>query len=223
MGCAVAREVLLRFKTKNYERARDLAKKVAEGARRTLRTTKGVAQELKQSLERSQKAAELRARTAALGGRGASAAGRNLQALDRARFSGVFGTVGEAREKGESLATALFGAGGPVQNLPSLLSGVGQFLPGLGSFMTLLAPLTEKLLGHLEERLQQELAKREAAFVARLDEQAFRSDYTRRLQEDPRFAQEQARRAFELALAEEARLGKRVHRSTADLIADLGL
>ena len=97
---------------------------------------------------------------------------------------------------------------------------MAPFAPG-GNFAT--APLTEKLIGYLEERLQQELAKLEAAFTARLDEEAFKRDYARRLKEDPQFAREQARRAFDQAMAEEAALGKRVHKTTADLITDFGL
>lgn len=219
----MAREILLRFRTKNYERARDVAKKVAERARKTLQTAKGLSGELKEGLDRARKKAELRQRAAGLGRRGAAASGRDLQAMGRSRFGELFGTVGEAREKGESFANALFGAGGITQNLPSLISGVGQFVPGLGPFMTLLAPLTEKLLGYLEERLQQELAKMESAFTARLDEEAFKRDYSRRLKEDPQFARDEARRAFQHTLAEESTLGKRVHKTTADLITDFGL
>ena len=219
----MAREILLRFRTENYERAREVAKKVAERAQRTLQTAKGLTGELRQGLDRARKAAELRQRGAALGRRGAAASARDLQAAGQSRFGGLFGTVGEAREKGESLANALFSEGGVTQNLPSLISGVGQFIPGLGPFMTLLAPLTEKLLGYLEERLQQELAKMEASFLARLDEEAFKRDYSRRLKEDPQFARDEARRAFEQTLAEEAVLGKRIHKTTADLITDFGL
>jgi len=219
----VAREILLRFRTQNYERAREAAKKVAERTKRTLQTAKGLGNELKEGLDRARKAAELRRRGAALGRRGAAASGRDLQAAGRSRFGELFGSVGEAREKGESLANALFGGGGVTQNLPSLISGVGQFIPGLGPFMTLLAPLTEKLLGYLEERLHQELAKMESSFLARLDEEAFKRDYARRLKDDPQFAREEARRAFEQTLAEEAVLGKRIHKTTADLITDFGL
>jgi hypothetical protein len=100
---------------------------------------------------------------------------------------------------------------------------VGQFIPGLGPFMTLLAPLTEKLLGYLEERLQQELAKQEALFTARLEEERFRRDYSRRLEEDPRFAREQAKQAFQQTLREEAVLGKRIQKTTADLLTDFEL
>ena len=219
----MAREILLRFRTKNYERARKVAEKIAERAKKTLDTARNLTGELKESVERTQKRAELRKRGAALGRRGAAASGRDLQAGQRQGFSQLFGTVGEAREKGESFANALFGGQDMTQALPSLISGVGQFIPGLGPFMTLLAPLTEKLLGYLEERLQQELAKQEALFTARLEEERFRRDFTRRLQEDPRFAREQAKEAFRQTLAEEAAVGKRIQKTTADLLTDLEL
>lgn len=219
----MAREILLHFRTKNYERAKETAQKVAERARRTLDTAKGLRDELKQGLERAQKLAELRRRGAGLGGRGAAASERDVAASQRASFSDLFGTVGEAREKGESAAQLLFGGGSPAQTIPALISGAGQFIPGLGPFMTLLAPLTEKLLSYLEERLQQELKKQEERFNARLEEERFRMDYTRRFQEDPAFARDQARRALEQTLAEEAARGKRIQKTTADLITDFGL
>lgn len=219
----MAREILLRFRTKHYEKARETAQKVAERARQTLDTAKGLRDELKLGLERAQKLAELRRRTAALGRRGAAASERDVAAGQRASFSDLFGTVGEAREKGESAAQILFGGGSAAQTIPSLISGAGQFVPGLGPFMTLLAPLTEKLLSYLEERLQQELKKQEERFSARLEEERFRMDYTRRFEEDPGFARDQAQRAFEQTLAEEAARGKRIQESTADLITDFGL
>ena len=219
----MAREVLLRFRTKNYERAKKVAERIAERAKKTLATAKTLTGEVKQGLERAQNAAELRKRGAGLGRRGAAASARDLQAGQRQGFGQLIGTVGEAREKGESFANALFGGQGMTQSLPSLISGVGQFVPGLGPFMTLLAPLTEKLLGYLEERLQQELAKQESLFTARLEEERFRRDFTRRLKEDPAFAREQAKKAFEQTLAEEAAVGKRIQKTTADLLTDLEL
>jgi len=219
----VAREILLRFRTRNYERAQKVTEKIADRARKTLSTAKNLGSELRENLQQTQKRAELRSRGAALGQRGAAAAERDLQLGERQAFGQLFGTVGEAREKGESLANVLFGGQEITQALPSLISGVGQFVPGLGPFMTLLAPLTEHLLGYLEERLQQELAKQEALFTARLEEERFRRDFTRRLEEDPRFAREQARRAFEQTLAEEAAVGKRIQKKTADLLVDFEL
>ena len=68
----MAREILLRFRTQNYERAREAAKKVAERTKRTLQTAKGLGNELKEGLGRARKAAELRRRGAALGRRGAA-------------------------------------------------------------------------------------------------------------------------------------------------------
>ena len=219
----MAREILLRFRTKNYERAKKVAERIAERAKKTLATAKDLGGELKESLQQTQKAAELRKRGAGLGRRGAAASGRDLLAGQRKGFGELLGTVGEAREKGESFANVLFGGQDMTQALPSLISGVGQFIPGLGPFMTLLAPLTEKLLGYLEERLQQELAKQEALFTARLEEERFRRDYSRRLEEDPAFAREQAKQALQQTLREEAVIGKRIQKTTADLLTDLEL
>lgn len=218
----MARDVLLRFALRNYERAREVATKVAERAERTLSTAKGLTDELRLGLAQTRELATERARAAALGKRGATAAGRDVQGLEARRFGGLFGPAAEAREKGESFVNLFTGDKQASQAIPGLLRA-GAFVPGIGPFMALLAPLTEKLLGHLEERLERELARREAALVARLEEDRFRSDYTRRLAEDPAFARQQARVAFERALAEEAALGTRVEPTTADLIADFGL
>jgi len=218
----VAREILLRFRTKNYERARKVAERIAERAKDTLHTAKSLGAELREQVEQARRTAELRKRGAAMGRRGAAASARDLQAGQRQRFGEALGAAGEAREKGEALA-ALFSGEDVVSSLPSLIGGVGQLVPGLGPFAALLAPLAEKLLGYLEERLEQELAKQEALFTARLEEERFQRDYTRRLEEDPRFAREQAKRALQLTLAEEARLGKRVQKTTADLLTDFDL
>lgn len=219
----MAREILLRLRTRNYDRAKEVAQRVAERARKTLETAKVLRDELRQGLDRAQKTAELRQRASALGRRGGAASGRDVFAGQRAGFGELLGTVGAAREKGESFAQLLFGGGSPSQTIPALISGAGQFVPGLGPFMALLGPLTEKLLGYLEERLQQELKKQEERINARLEEDRFRMDYARRFQEDPRFAREQAREALARTLAEEAVLGKRIQKTTADLLTDFGL
>ena len=223
----MAKTIVLNFALKKLKAAEEAAKRILV----TVKKSSGLSKEERREQSKAAREGlkEVRARQRfekrrqRLQRRASALSGRDLQANSRGRFGGLFGSVGEAREKGESLANALFGDGEASQKLPALISGAGQFLPGLGPFMTLLAPLTEKLIGHLEERLQVELAKQEAAFTARLDEQAFQRDYARRLKEDPQFAREQARRAFDQAVVEEAALGKRVHKATADLITDFGL
>lgn len=219
----MAREILLRFRTKNYERAKKVAEAVADRAKKTLATAKDMSEELKEGVQRAQKAAQLRKRGATLGKRGAAASGRNLQGLQRGRFGQLFGSVGEAKEKAEGVLGLFSGGGEVTQQLPGLISGVGQFIPGIGPFMAVLGPVTEKILGHMEERLQQELAKQEALFTGRLEEERFRNDFTRRFQEDPRFRREQAKQAFRETLIEEKVLGKRVQKTTADLLSDFEL
>ncbi|HBP21947.1 MAG TPA: hypothetical protein DEA08_29700 [Planctomycetes bacterium] len=223
----MAKTIVLNFALKKLKAAEEAAKKILVSVRKSTDLSKEERRDRSKAARESLK--EIRARRrfeqrrAKLQGRANALRGRDLLAASRGRFSGLFGTVGEAREKGESFANALFGDGEISQSLPSLISGVGQFVPGLGPFMTLLAPLTEKLLGHLEERLQQELAKQETRLLARLEEQRFRMDFTRRFKEDPAFAREQARQALERTVAEEARLGKRIQKTTADLVTDFGL
>ena len=206
-----------------YERAKKVAEAIAARAKKTLATAKDLSGELKEGVQRAQKSAELRRRGAALGQRGAAASGRDLQGLQRGRFGQLFGSVGEAREKAESALNLFSGGGDVTQQLPALISGVGQFIPGIGPFMAVLGPVTEKILSHMEERLQQELAKQEALFTGRLEEERFRNDFGRRLEEDPSFRREQAKRALEETLAEEKALGKRVQKTTADLLADFEL
>jgi len=219
----VAREILLRLRTKNYERAEKLAKRIAERAKATLRTAKGLTQELREGVRQAQAQAELRRRGAALGARGARAAGRDLQAAQRQAFGQRLGGLAEAREKGETLKNlALTAQEGGLRALPALLSAA-QFVPGLGPLAALVTPVAEAVLSKLEERFEQELKQQEARLTARLEEERFRRDYTRQLEEDPSFRRQEARRAFELTLAEEARRGPRIQRSTADLLSDLEL
>ena len=218
----MAREILLRLAVRNYERARDVAAQIAERAQRTLATAKNLSDELRTGLDRAQKAAALRERGAAPGARGAAGSGSDGSLFDRGAFRAL-GQVNQARERGEALGRTLFGGGDVSQTLPSLMTLTGALVPGLGPFMALLAPITQKPTAYLDERLAQELARRESALVARLDEDRFRSDYTRRLEEDPAFRREQARRAFEETLAEEARRGTRSEPVASDLVTDFGL
>jgi len=219
----VAREILLRFRTKNYERAKKVAEAIAERAKKTLATAKDMSGELKESVQRAQKAAQLRARGAALGKRGAAASGRDLQGLQRGRFGQLFGSVGEAKDKAEGVLGLFSGDGDVAQQLPGMISTVGQFIPGIGPFMAVIGPITEKLFAHLEERLQEELAKQEALFTSRQEEERFRNDYSRRFQEDPTFRRQQSRQALHETLREEKVLGKRVQKTTADLLTDFEL
>lgn len=217
----MAREILLRLAVRNYERARDVAAQIAERAQRTLATAKNLSEELKTGLDRAQKAAVLRERGATLGARGARS-NPDESIFDRGAFRAL-GQVNQARERGAALGRTLFGGGEPSQTIPSLMTLAGAAVPGLGPFMALLAPLTQQLLSYLEERLAQELARRESALVARLEEDRLRSDYTRRLEADPAFRRQQARLAFEQTLAEEAVRGTRSEPVTSDLVTDFGL
>jgi hypothetical protein len=219
----VAREILLRLAVRNYERARDVATRIAERAERTLVTAKSLSEELRTGLDRAQKAAALRQRPASgTGNFGNVGRGADESLFDRGAF-GSLGEVNRLRGRGAALGRALFGGGEPSQTLPSLMTLAGAAVPGLGPFMALLAPLTQQLMSYLEERLAQELARREQALTARLEEDRLRSDYTRRLNEDPTFRRQQARLAFEQTLAEEAARGTRSEPITSDLVTDFGL
>lgn len=213
----MAREILLRLAVRNFERARDVVGQIAERAQRTLATARSISDEVRSGVERAQKSGEARARARASG-----SGGSDGSLFDRGAFR-VLGQVNQARERGESLGRTLFGGGETSQTLPALMMMTGALVPGLGPFMALLAPITQKLTAYLEERLAQELARRESALVARLDEDRFRADYSRRLQEDPAFRRQEARRAFEQTLAEEARRGTRSEPVAADLVSDFGL
>jgi hypothetical protein len=213
----MAREVILRLAVRNFERARDVVGQIAERAQRTLATARSISEEVRSGIDRAQKSAEVRSRARATGG-----GNSDSSLFDRGAFR-VLGQVNQARERGDSLGRTLFGGGETSQTLPALMMMTGALVPGLGPFMALLAPITQKLTAYLEERLAQELARRESALVARLDEDRFHSDYTRRLAEDPAFRREQARQAFEQMLAEEARRGTRSEPVASDLVTDFGV
>lgn len=220
------REVLLRLAVRNYERARDVMGQVTERTQRTLASVKEVTSELRAGIETARQLSAERTSGGSLDSRGAAAAGRDIQALDRRRFGQLFGPVNEVRERAEAvgrLGQMLGGNAEASQVLPALMTGVARFVPGIGPFIAALAPITEGLLKHMEEKLQRELDKREARLLARLDAEARDRDYNRRFAEDPRFAREQARLALQQTLAEEARLGQRVERTRADLVTDFGL
>lgn len=204
------REVLLRLRTTHYERASELADKVRDRAERVLRTARAMGDELKTSLDCAR---ELAAPRDEGPGRGRAApvqpvAGKGLGKQLRG--------LGELREKGEGLVGAL-----AEGSLPRLMTLIGPFAPVLGgALLTVLAPVVDKLMKELEAKFEAKLAARESAFLARLEEERFRSDYARRLEEDPRFARDQARLALEQTLHEERWAGRRVDRTAADLVAD---
>ena len=78
------------------------------------------------------------------------------------RFAQVFGSVGEAREKGEALLGIFEG------NLGQVLGGVGQLVPGLGPFASLISPLLDRLTAYVDERIEIQAAVLEARTLARL-------------------------------------------------------
>ncbi len=219
------REVLLRVALRNYERARDVMANVTERTQRTLATAKDVTAELRAGLDAARQLGQER-EDGGLASRGAAASRRDIQAGERQRFGRLFGPINDVRERAESLGRFADMVGGDAeasQVLPALLTGAARLVPGIGPFLAVLAPITQGILKHMEEKLQREIDKREARLLARLDAEARDRDYNRRIAEDPRFAREQARLALQQTLVEEARLGKRVERTRADLIADYGL
>lgn len=218
----MAREVLLRFKTRNYERARKVAEAIRKRTEQTLKKTKALKEELRQSLSSAQEAAGLKARGAALGKRGAKASQRDLQDLQRKAFEKVLGPAGRARELGTLFGTGLFGAGPITKALPSLIGGVGQLVPGLGPLASLISPLVERGLSKLEEKVERRLAEFEKRLEVRREEDRFRTSYSRRISEDPVFRFQEAKKALEETLALEKKLGRRIH-GHASLVEDFGL
>lgn len=209
----MARELLIRLALRNLERAREVATQVAERAQKTLSTAKGLTAELRQGLERAEKLSTARERAARLGAQDGTGAGTLRQTL---------GPLRHARERGELVGRAVSALGDAAQSLPTLMTTAG-WLTGLGALTGLLAPLTQKLIAYLDERLEKEIRKETAAFRARLEEERFLADYPRRLREDPAFARAEARKALEATLMEEALLGKRLEKTRGDLVADFGL
>ncbi|MCO5171161.1 MAG: hypothetical protein M9894_33065 [Planctomycetes bacterium] len=212
------REVVLRLALRNYERARDLAAGVADRTERTLGRVRTLSGELKSALERAEKLSGATERTAAAG-----------RASGRAPFEGpdpglaFLGPVNRARARVESLGHLALGGADAARTVPALLRMGGPLLLG-GPLVALLAPLTQKLLAYVDERVRKEVDQREQRLFAHLEEERFRADYARRLAEDPRFARAEARRALEATLAEEARRGPRIEPFSADLaLGDFGL
>ncbi|HBP20487.1 MAG TPA: hypothetical protein DEA08_22185 [Planctomycetes bacterium] len=199
----MSREILLRLKTERYEKALKLIERLKQGAKDALDRTRQ-AEETADAGDRRRKA---------LAGRAKRLRGRDLVRGQQDRFAQVFGSVGEAREKGEALLGIFEG------NLGQVLGGVGQLVPGLGPFASLISPLLDRLTAYVDERIEIQAAVLEARTLARLEEQRLRDDYSRRLRKDPEFQREQAHDAFWRLLREEAARGKRIHRT--DLLADL--
>lgn len=218
----MAREILLRFKTRNYERARKVADAVKKRAEQTLKRTKELSTELQRGLSSAKSAAERRSRGASLGKRGAKASQRDLQDLERKGFEKLLGPAGRARELGTLFATGFFGSSSITKALPSLIGGAGQLVPGLGPFASLLSPLIERAVGKLEEKVDRKLAEFERRLLIRREEDRFQTSYSRKLNEDPAFRFSEAKKALEQTLALEKKLGRRIHRH-ASLVEDFGL
>lgn len=216
----MAREILLRLALKNFERARDLGHQVADKAQRTLTAAKDAADKARRAAETSQRSAASTAGATS----GASAAGAAAGA--RAGFGdrverGLRG-INEARERvGQVAGIAAGGVG--VADAAALLRMGGRALGPPGLVLAVLAPFVEELIKWHKEKLEAELQERAREIFAKLERERAQSDYSRRFAEDPAFAWFQAKQAFEETLAEGARRGKRVERTTGDLVADFGL
>lgn len=216
----MAREILLRLALKNFERARDLAHQVADKAQRTVAAAKDAADKAKRATEASKRS------VASTAGGGAVAAGAGVAAGARAGLGdrverGLRG-INEARERvGQVAGIAAGGVG--IADAAALLRMGGRAFGPAGLVLTVLAPFVEELIKWHKEKLEAELQDRARAIFAELERERQQSDYSRRFAEDPAFAWAQAKQALEETLAEEARRGKRVERTTGDLVADFGL
>lgn len=218
------REIVLRLALKNYERARELSQAVSERVDRTLARAREVSSELRSAEARQQRLGQAEDRAAALSQRAEALRARDVQGLEARQFGGVFGRVNQVRGRVESLGRLILDERDPGQALRGFMAGAAPYLLGVGPLLALLAPLTDQVFSRLEERLESELNKREERLLARLEEERFRADYSRRLKEDPAFARAEARRAFEQTLDEEAALGRRIEPTSADLsLSDFGL
>lgn len=196
----MSREVLLGLDTSHLKRAVSLIKQVRATAKEALQKTADVSKE--------------KARQRRLQKRWKARQGQDAVGLQQQRFLGGLEGATSIHERVSSVFDA-------VQNrsVGSLATAAGQFLPGVGQLLMVAGPIVDALQSYVDEQIAKQTAKLEAKTLARLEEMRVRDDYTRRLEEDPVFQEEQSRRAYRQFQAEEKAFGKRIH--SLDLLGEL--
>jgi UPF0716 family protein affecting phage T7 exclusion len=193
-----ARQILLAFQTLGLEKAEQIAKKIQVTVEKVQRTTQDTAREIKGRTKEAVK--ELRAlKQAGLERERIAKSAAAFKARGSEAILGGVRTANEVRERAENVASLANG------NLGAL-AGLLRATPGgllAGAAVSLIAPITQKVWEQIEQRQARVMDNFRLEVMAEIERVRFELDYERRLKEDPRFAEQQSRKAFELATQEE--------------------
>lgn len=198
------RELIMKLALQRWERAKELGKQIQASVQKSTDLSRETRKEIVAGVRERVAAARLAFRDArrfnALGERAEALRGREAPSEAPRSLGGLAGIPGSSLVgRGRSINEALLAARSGDQPLgESLFREAGQFLPPL---MREIHQLVVLALDASEKRLRAELDAR----AQRIVEQNRRDleTFEQRMRDDPRFAEEQAQRAFTMRKSEE--------------------
>lgn len=217
------RNVVLGFETKNLSLAEGLARSISAKVKQakdlatdTAQVVRGRVRETLKEVRALKDGAIERDRLAA----SASALkGRSTDVAAGAQLLGGLRRANEVREKAESALNLLGGLTGALPGLLALVPGGGLAAAAAAS---LIVPIVEKLVAQAMEREAKRAELFRISVNDRLERMAYELDYARRLEEDPAFANAEAKKAFGMAVAEERAMSTGGWHESADFLESFG-
>lgn len=217
------RNVVLGFETKNLNLAEGLARSIQAKVKQakdlatdTAQVVRGRVRETLREIRALKDGAIERDRLAT---RAEALKGRATDVRSGAQLLGGLRQANQVREKAESALNLLGGSTGALPGLLGLVPGGGLAAAAAAS---LIVPIVEKIVAQAMERE----AKRAELFRIevndRIERMAFQLDYSRRLEEDPAFANAEAKKAFDMAVSEERAMSTGGWHESADFLESFG-
>ncbi len=221
------REVVLGFATKNLETAEGIAKRVVA----TVKQAQGVTRETVADIRSRARDAIKEARALKEGAIERDRLAARAGALKDRALSGLGELQAGVGRAGAVSAgvNALHGAAGGLKspNISDKIDAAADVAgmipdPRVRAAVTVVKALVVPLIRHLEKK-EEELRK---AFVLdvnnRIERMSYELDYARKMREDPAFANAEAKRAFNLAVAEERAMSTGGWHESADFLESFG-
>lgn len=216
------RNVVIGFETKNLSRAEGLARSISAKVKQakdlatdTAQVVRGRVRETLKEIRALKDGAIERDRLAQ---RAEALKDRAIDGRAGAQLLGGLRRANEVRKKAESALNLLGGSTGALPGLLGLVPGGGL----AAAAASLIVPLVEKIVAQAMEREQKRAELFRIEINDRIERLAYQLDYSRRLEEDPAFANAEAKKAFNMAVAEERAMATGGWHESADFLESFG-
>lgn len=188
------KQIVLAFATLGLEKAEQIAQRIQVTVQKVQGAAREAAREIKGRTREAMK--EMRAlKNAAIERERIEKSAAAFKARGQEQFIRGLGQVNNVRERVENVASV---ASGNLAGLTSLLRAVPGG-PVMAAVSAIALPLLQQVQQRLEERQQQVLSNMRLELQLELDKLRLELDYTRKLEEVPGFALDQAKKAFQMA------------------------